>query len=496
MGAAMFRTDFVTTRERADVEPRAMFSRSDRGGGDEVAPRRSRPRSFISCLICVACSSCLFWHTAARAEPSSPTAKITKGPYLQALASTSVEIRAELDTPAPASIKFNGGADAGAVRTVRDDDVIAMHVVRVSGLAPATHYTYAFAAGSTVVNGEFTTAPSADSTAPFSFLVYGDNRSDDAAHAAIVRGMLQSQADFIVNTGDMVQSGASDADWQSFFDVEGVLLRDHNVFACVGNHEITEGAGANYLRYFGPTFDAHGAGEKPKLYGSFRWGDTRFFLLDAMETFDSGPERAWLDDELARADSEQGLVWRIVVMHHAPWSAGPHGGNARALRAGIPALFAAHHVDLVIAGHDHIYERGFASGIHYLISGGGGAPLYEIKGKVPSTRKVESVHHLIEVVVQTDAIRIVAKRDDGSVLERCGMTKVRQTEQRQEAWDCDPPPTPQPTHNPPDGAPPAASSRWGCGVAGAKGSPEPTAALMLAAWGILGVRGRRRRQCG
>ena len=172
---------------------------------------------------------------------------------------------------------------------------------------------------------------------------------------------------------------------QSFFDVEGVLLRDHNVFACVGNHEITEGAGANYLRYFGPTFDAHGAGEKPKLYGSFRWGDTRFFLLDAMETFDSGPERAWLDDELARADSEQGLVWRIVVMHHAPWSAGPHGGNARALRAGIPALFAAHHVNLVIAGHDHVFTSA-ASPRAFTTSSpeGGGAPLYGIKGKNPA----------------------------------------------------------------------------------------------------------------
>ena len=182
-------------------------------------------------------------------------------------------------------------------------------------------------------------APPSDSKAPFSFLVYGDNRSDEASHAAIVRALLQAPSDFLINTGDLVLDGSSDANWQSFFDIEAPLLRDRNVFACVGNHEITDGAGANYLRYFGPTSDAHGDGEKPKLYGSFRWANARFFLLNAMDPFDSGSERAWLDAELSRADTEPGLVWRVVVMHHSPWSSGPHGGNARALRAGIPALF-------------------------------------------------------------------------------------------------------------------------------------------------------------
>ncbi len=355
------------------------------------------------------------------------SARVLKGPYLQALGSTSVEIRAELDAPAPVVVRINELSDAGAPRAIRDDAQATMHVVRIDGLQPQTHYGYTLAIGSAPPApsgaGELTTAPPLDSKAPFSFLLYGDNRTDVASHTAIVRAMLQSPTDFVINTGDLVEDGASDANWQTFFDVEGELLRSRNLFACVGNHEITDGAGANYLRYFGPTGDARGDGPKPKLYGSFRWGDARFFLLDAMETFDSGPERVWLDDELARADSEAGLVWRIAVMHHSPWSSGPHGGNPRALRAGIPALFSAHHIDLVIAGHDHIYERGIASGIRYLISGGGGAPLYEIDHPISSTRKVESVHHFIEVSADRDAIRRVTKRDDGSVLERCGMKK-------------------------------------------------------------------------
>ena len=440
-----------------------------------------------ACLICVAS---LALTGAARADAP---AKLTKGPYLQALGSTSVEIRAELDAPAPVVVRINELSDAGAPRAIRDDAQATMHVVRIDGLQPQTHYGYTLAIGSAPPApsgaGELTTAPPLDSKAPFSFLLYGDNRTDVASHTAIVRAMLQSPTDFVINTGDLVQDGASDANWQSFFDVEAPLIRSRNVFSCVGNHEITDGAGANYLRYMGPTYDAHGAGEKPKLYGSFRWAYARFFLLDAMEAFDSGPERAWLDDELSRADTEDGLAWRIVVMHHSPWSAGPHGGNPRALRAGIPELFAAHHIDLVIAGHDHIYERGFASGIRYLISGGGGAPLYEIEHRLLSTRKVESVHHIVEVSAERDAIRLVTKRDDGSVLERCGMKKGT------EGWDCDPAPALPLKSDPAPIAPSRASAKCSCSAAGAP-ADAPLAPTLALALGVLAACRPRRKRHG
>ena len=450
----------------------------------EAHPRRFG--ALTGCLIYVA-SLCL----AARASAES-SAKVVKGPYLQALASTSVEIRTELDTPAPISIESlrlpTPEPDAAYATTARPRCMSSAF----DGLLPSTRYSYSLAVGSNLAKGTFTTAPPPDSTAPFTFLVYGDNRTDDTAHAAIVRMMTETPSDFLLNTGDLVQDGASAPNWQSFFDIEASLIRDRNVFACVGNHEITDGAGANYLRYFGPTSDAHGNGENPKLYGSFRWGEARFFLLDAMETFDSGSERAWLDDELTRADSETGLVWRIVVLHQSPWSAGPHGGNPRALHAGIPALFASHHVDLVIAGHDHIYERGFApvvdraglgsdalSGIRYIVSGGGGAPLYTVDHPLPSTRKVEAVHHIVEVTVQSDAVRLVTRRDDGSVLERCGMTKAH------DGWDCDPL-TPSPAKPLPSSSSPS-SSRWGCSASPA--SPSLTPALV--ALGLVGPGLRR-----
>src|SRR4029079_13500328 len=128
------------------------------------------------------------------------------------------------------------------------------------------------------------------------------------------------------------------------------LLRDRCVFAAVGNHELTRGdpAGeAAFLRYFG---GADSGGEPRRLYGSFRWSNTRFFLLNAMDTW-TGDERDWLRGELDRALYEPGLVHRVDVLHHGPFSSGPHGGNTALAGAGIVRLMAAGKIDLVLAGH-------------------------------------------------------------------------------------------------------------------------------------------------
>ena len=120
-----------------------------------------------------------------------------------------------------------------------------------------------------------------------------------------------------------------------------------------------------------------------------------------------------------------------MVVHHGPWSSGPNGNNARLHEAGIIPLLAAHKVDLIISGHDHIYERGWAEGLAYLVSGGGGAPLDAIASRLPQARKVESVRHFVDVSVSAASMQIVAVRSDGSTIERCALSKSPG------GWDCD-----------------------------------------------------------
>ena len=412
-------------------------------------------------------------------------ASFARGPFLQSLGQTGVTVKVELLTPEAVSVEVTG--PDGGVKKASISEARRFQSVRIEGLSPATAYSYKVLAGEPQTaseEGHFTTAPADDR--PFKFVLYGDSRSDPAAHAAVVRAILATPSDFLVHTGDMVATGDEEDDWKSFFDVENSLLRDRCVFASIGNHELAgdKGVGAAaFLRYFASPDDA--GKDRPKLYGSVRWGNTRLFLLNAMDDW-SGEARAWLKDELDRAAGEAGLAHRIAVLHHGPYSSGPHGGNERLHKNGVMQIFKEGKVDLILAGHDHAYERGTGEGIKYVVSGGAGAPLYPRKRSDAETAIFESVHHFVEVSVAGDKIDIVAKRASGSVLEKCGFAGAG-------PWACEG--AGKPDSAKAAAAPPTTDVQKGaacaCGVANEERSAGAISAL-LAALSISIVRRRRR----
>jgi MYXO-CTERM domain-containing protein len=438
----------------------------------------------------------------AAARPAAAPVNITKGPYLQGLTTTAVVVKLELADAADAAVEVTSRGDGGApavVAKASSTEARKLHALRVTGLAPATAYEYRVRVGGAPAAeaGRFTTAPA--DTRPFRFVLYGDNRSDASAHAAVVRAIEKADADFLVHTGDMVLSGAEAGDWAEFFSVEASLLRDRCVFAAIGNHELygPERVGESaFLRYFGaPPPDVT---ERPRLYASFRWSNTRFFLLNAMDEW-TGAERDWLEKELGAAAAEPGLVHRIAVLHHGPFSSGPHGANPRLESAGVLDLMRRGKVDLVLAGHDHIYERGEGAGLKYVVSGGAGAPLYPRKRTAKETLTFESTHHFVRVAVDGDRVDLVAERPSGSVIERCGFRVGG-------PWECQASGDAKPasatsgasgagTGPVPTGAPSAPAPRpaggCGCAVPAPSGDARGLAALVAVALGLAAARRRR-----
>jgi calcineurin-like phosphoesterase family protein len=428
--------------------------------------------------------------TLAFTSPLHAAQSAQKGPYVTALSDRDATVRFELQTAGPATIEVTAqaSADASTIGPSRYEsgEVSAFHRVLVAGLEPATPYSFVVRAGGAVVGeGRFVTAPRPESNALLTFLVYGDDRSDDAAHASVAHAMMAVPSDFLVNTGDMVADGASASNWQTFFDIEKPLLRDRALLPAIGNHELyDDAAGTNFARYFG-FLDDSGV---TRPYGTVRFGNARFFFLNGMDDWSTGEERQWLQRELSKADGEPRLSWRFVVVHQGPWSSGPHGPNTQLVLAGVPQLLASHKVDLLFAGHDHLYERGDAGILKYIVSGGGGAPLYRDFHVAPGTRKVEATHHFVEVSTRGDALQIVARRDDGSVLDRCGFTQGR-------PWDCDAPSAPTPPASASAAvAPPASPSRGcACSAGVGAGGAARASAMTLAAVAALSLARLRRR---
>src|SRR5262249_51910331 len=99
-----------------------------------------------------------------------------KGPYLQNVGKTEVTVMWQSDPAGPGRVRVGD--------LVLDAPAAQVHEVRVAGLAPGRRYRYSVECGGTTAGGELVTAP--EPSEPFSFVVFGDTRSNPDQHRALV----------------------------------------------------------------------------------------------------------------------------------------------------------------------------------------------------------------------------------------------------------------------------------------------------------------------
>ena len=321
-----------------------------------------------------------------------------KGPYLQDLAPTSITVMWQLERPAPARLVVTGPGGERAQEVGPAKIVEA----RVTGLAPASRYRYHVEVAGEVWKGEFATAPEVGAEVPFSFVVLGDTRYSTDAHRRVIERVSQEVPDFVLGTGDMVDEGHRQDQWQQFFDIEGPLLRDNVFFPALGNHD-RQGRGRtadSYRSYFSVPEN----GDETERYYAFSYATSRILVLDSNEySFALTDQTAWMERELIAARQDPRVRHIFVVMHHPPFSISLHGGN-RDLRERWTPLFERYDVTAVFSGHDHVYSRAEHNGIRYFVTGGGGAPLYARRPRphpidAAAVKKFERVHHFLRVTV-------------------------------------------------------------------------------------------------
>ncbi|HEV8632251.1 MAG TPA: metallophosphoesterase [Thermoanaerobaculia bacterium] len=186
--------------------------------------------------------------------------------------------------------------------------------------------------------------------------------------------------------GDLQYENATLAKFQLSFDPTWGRLRALS-HPAVGNHEYLTPGAAGYFAYFGAA-----AGDPAKGYYSFDLGGWHLVALNSNCEQVGGcgatsPQVTWLGADL-RAHSG---ACTLAYWHHPRFSSSLHGTDAtyqpfwEALQAGA--------ADLVLVGHDHVYER-FApqdaaggddplTGIRELVVGTGGRLLYSFNAAQP-----------------------------------------------------------------------------------------------------------------
>ncbi|MCZ2859630.1 metallophosphoesterase family protein [Blastococcus sp. VKM Ac-2987] len=154
----------------------------------------------------------------------------------------------------------------------------------------------------------------------------------------------------------------------------------------------------------------------PARYYRSTHGPVDFFYLDSsmpgLFGDDASAQLDWLDDALTTSASQ----WKVVCLHHPPYSSGRHGATPGAEEALVPVL-ERHAVDLVLTGHDHNYERTVPlNGITYVVSGGG-AKLTPVR-PTRITAAAASVLQYLHVEVDGDRLTARCIRPDGGVVDR------------------------------------------------------------------------------
>jgi len=342
------------------------------------------------------------------AATDAPSETLDKGPYLQNL------------TAHGAIVCWVTATDTA------DGREYVYHQAPASGLKPATEYTY-YAGEHGEHRGTFRTAPVEPE--PFTFAVCGDTRSNHEAHRSVVNAMLRSDPRFVINTGDLVGDGTRMQDWDAFFRVTRELMRRIPYWPVLGNHE------RNAALYYN-----HFALPEIERYYSFDYGTSHFAMLDSdelalakqegqkvtqetVQRYREARRKYWQDQiEWLETDLEthEDAEFIFATFHHPLYSSTKSEGRRREqqlIRERFEPLLRRYEVTAVFHGHDHYYEHNIVGGLHSVVTGGGGAPLYDFGEPLPTSVKRESVHHFIRIDIDGDKATFTALTPDDRVIE-------------------------------------------------------------------------------
>ena len=216
----------------------------------------------------------------------------------------------------------------------------------------------------------FTTAPSGKPE--FTFTAFGDQgvTYDAVALANTIRA--QNPA-FHLHAGDLSYANASGSGlitnsydprvWDSFLAQNELFAGSIPWQAVVGNHEMEpwyspDGYGGFFDRFAQPT--------EGQAYYSFTYGNVAFLALDANDVnyeyqanlnYSGGAQTKWLTRQLAAYRAAKNIDFIVVYFHQCAYCTAEQHSSDGGVRATWVPLFDQYNVDLVINGHNHVYER-------------------------------------------------------------------------------------------------------------------------------------------
>lgn len=306
-----------------------------------------------------------------------------------------------------------------------------IHEASMEELEPGTRYLYRVGdpKGGLSATYSFQTAP--DSERDFVFTAFGDHGVGSTSKANVEQ-VLAEKPDFHLILGDLSYANGNQQVWDQWFEQIEPLSRMVPIMPALGNHDNEKIAGQKigYAAYL-----ARLALPPPETRYYFDYGAARFISFNS-DDFKNEDQMAWFVDALLRARADRSVRWLIVYQHHPLYSSNVGRLDNKPLIQAVREILDRYKVDLVLAGHNHNYERSYplvgdrvaaigpgpygkGKGVVFVISGGGGKSLYRFTPEMPPiTAYRESIPHYLRVRVTKKDLRVEALRtQDHSLLD-------------------------------------------------------------------------------
>ena len=238
--------------------------------------------------------------------------------------------------------------------------------------------------------------------------------------AARTAALIAPSDTFVLTLGDNAYPIGATDEFTRCFQATWGQYKDR-IRPSPGNHDYITLDAAGYFGYFGTA-----AGTGQRGYYSFDVGAWHLISLNSHADAGAGSSQyAWLQADLAASRS----LCTLAYWHHPVFSSGPHGNNPH--MAEIYRLLHSKGAELVLVGHDHVYERfapqdadGHADpvrGVRSFTVGTGGAPLYSWNTIRPNSEfRDNSSHGVLRLTLYEGSYRWAfvpvsgAARDEGS----------------------------------------------------------------------------------
>ena len=323
---------------------------------------------------------------------------VTRGPYLQMLGENSIVVRWQTATASNSQVSY--GLTTAYGNIVSNQNNTIEHEVSITGLTPNTKYFYQIGTTTESVPSDaqtfFKTALPAGTTSDFTAWVTGDFGSGSTGQTDVrnayatyaTANLMNGKADFWLWLGDNAYGSGTANEYNSYvFSIYPTIMKNTPIFPAVGNHDYANVGNTfppitlpyptnfEYFNAFTMPQNAElgGIASTTKRYYSYNYGNVHFIVLDSYGVVTNSnavdavnnPMYTWLRNDLI-ANTKK---WTVCYFHHPPYSKGTHDSDPEFgmvnMRQFYVPLLETYHVDLVLSGHSHVYERSFLLNGHY-----------------------------------------------------------------------------------------------------------------------------------